>query len=340
MYRLFLVILLASIGINLQASDFSKAFKKVDPAVVVITTEEAVKVTSETGLKNISRDGLGSGVIISRDGLIMTAAHVVSAADKVTVTLKDGRQFIAKVITVSNPADVALIGLVEPPDDLVYIEPGNSDNIEIGNQVFVIGSPYGLSHTLTTGHLSSRRIIDDERALMDMEFLQTDAAVNQGNSGGPLFSQDGKLVGIVSHIRTVSGGNEGLGFAASINMARKLLLEDTPFWLGAQFIPLNEQLSSAFNVPYNEGLLVQKVTRGSIAEELGIRPGTIPIGTGEGQILIGGDIIVEIGGHNVYVTRAGRQRIIDYIASVAPGDDLIVTVIRAGKKLTLKAPKH
>jgi serine protease Do len=173
-----------------------------------------------------------------------------------------------------------------------------------------------------------------------MEFLQTDAAVNQGNSGGPLFTSNGKLIGIVSHIRTVSGGNEGLGFAASINMARKLLLEDTPFWLGAQFIPLKDELASAFNVPYNEGLLVQKISKGSIAEDMGLRAGTIPIGSGETMILIGGDVIVEVGGNTVYVNRAGRQRIIDYIASIAPGDDMTITVIRAGEKLVLKAPKH
>lgn len=340
MQRFLLAALIFSFSISLHASNLSKVFKKVDPAVVVITTRESFKIASEKGLKKVDSGGLGSGVIISKDGLIMTAAHVITSADEVTVTLGDGREFIAKVISVSDPADVALIGLVEPPDDLSYIQPHNSDNIEIGEEVFVIGSPYGLSHTLTVGHLSSRRIIDDKRALMDMEFLQTDAAVNQGNSGGPLFTNNGKLIGIVSHIRTVSGGNEGLGFAASINMARKLLLEDTPFWLGAQFIPLKDELASAFNVPYNEGLLVQKVSKGSIAEEMGLRAGTIPIGSGEAMILIGGDVIVEVGGNTVYVNRAGRQRIIDYIASIAPGDDMTITVIRAGEKLVLKAPKH
>ncbi len=340
MQRLILAILTCTISFSIHASDISKIFKKVDPAVVVITTKESFNIASKKGLKNINSGGLGSGVIISNDGLIMTASHVVASADEVTVTLKDGREFIAKIISVSTPADVALIGLIEPPDDLVSVQTGNSDNIDVGEEVFVIGSPYGLSHTLTVGHLSSRRIVDDERALMDMEFLQTDAAVNQGNSGGPVFNIDGKLIGIVSHIRTLSGGNEGLGFAASINMARKLLLEDSPFWLGAQFIPLQDELADAFNVPYHEGLLIQKVAKGSIAEELGLRAGTIPFGAGEHQLLIGGDIIVEVGSETVYTNRAGRQRIIDYIASIAPGDNLSITVIRAGKKLTLTAPKH
>ena len=284
MQRFFLAILILGISTSLQAANLSKIFKKVDPAVVVITTHESITIASEKGLKSVNSGSLGSGVIISRDGLIMTAAHVISSADELTVTLNDDRKFTAKVISISSLADVALIGLVEPPDDLSYVELGNSDNAEIGEQVFVIGSPYGLAHTLTVGHLSSRRIINHQRALMDMEFLQTDAAVNQGNSGGPLFTSDGKLIGIVSHIQTVSGGNEGLGFAASINMARKLLLEDSPFWLGVQFFPLKEELTRAFNVPYNEGLLVQKVNKGSIAEELGLRAGTIPIGAGENRI--------------------------------------------------------
>lgn len=319
------------------ASDLSNVFKRVDPAVVVIQTKESVTLDSKEGVKKINTGGLGSGIIIDKSGLIMTAAHVVDNADQVNVHLADGRDFSATIISTSTMADVALIQLNDPPKDLVFVKPWDSNNVKTGEQVFVIGSPYGLEHTLTVGYLSGRRITDGEDSLMDLEFLQTDAAVNQGNSGGPLFNKDGQLIGIVSHIRTQSGGNEGLGFAASINMAKRLMLDEGPFWFGAQFIPLTEKFTQALNIPYKEALLVQRVAKGSLGDALGLREGSIPVEVKKNTILLGGDAVVEIGGDTIYINRAGRERLFKYIHSIAPGGEISMVVMRDGKKVTLTA---
>ncbi len=319
------------------AADLSNVFDRVDPAVVVIQTKESVTLDSSEGVKKISTGGLGSGVIIDKNGLIMTAAHVVENADQVNIHLVDGRIFSATILSASTLADVALIQINDPPKDLAFVKPWDSNKVKIGEQVFVIGSPYGLDHTLTVGYLSGRRITDGEESLMDLEFLQTDAAVNQGNSGGPLFNKEGRLIGIVSHIRTQSGGNEGLGFAASINMAKSLMLDEGPFWFGAQFIPLTEKLTQALNIPYKEALLVQRVAKDSLGDSLGLKEGTLPIEINDNALLLGGDVLVEIGGDTIYINRAGRKRLFDYIHSIPPGGEISVVVMRGGEKVTLTA---
>jgi serine protease Do len=322
-----------------HCKDFSKLFNKVDDAVVLIKTLETQQRMTKKGYKEVKSGGLGSGVIISNDGLIMTASHVVYSADRVLVETVDGKSYTAEVISTSVPADLALIKLNEPPSNLAFVKPADSDKVNIGEEVFVIGSPYGLEHTLTVGHLSGRRINRGEEALLDVEFLQTDAAVNQGNSGGPMFDRNGKLIGIVSHITTQSGGNEGLGFAASINMAKRILLEESPLWFGIEAIPLRGELIKAMNVPYLEGLLVQRVAKGSFGDDLNVRPGSIPIDIADEKILLGGDVIVEVGGDSVFVNRKGRQRIVDYLNRIKSGAKISVTVIREGKKVSLSAAK-
>lgn len=342
MRRIVLFILLAIPFSAVQAADLSRIFSKVDPSVVVITTKESFAVNSKEGIKQINTGGLGSGVIISADGLIMTAAHVVDSADELKVQLADERIFDAHVVSSSPLADVALIRLNSPPKDLKAVKPADSDKVKVGAEVFVIGAPYGLEHTLTVGYLSGRRITTGEDSLIDLEFLQTDAAVNQGNSGGPLFTSSGKLIGIVSHIRSQSGGNEGLGFAASINMAKRLMLDEGPFWFGVQYISLRDKLAPAFNITYKEGLLVQRVAKGSLGAALKLRGGNISAEIDQTPVVLGGDIIVEVGGNTVYGTRAGRQRIFDYAHSIPEGGTIEMTVVRGGKKVQLKAivPKH
>jgi serine protease Do len=339
--KCFLFILIVQLAgcASATSTNYSNVFKQVNPAVVVIKTKQSYQLAGNNGPKSIDSGGLGSGIIISKDGLIMTAAHVVDLADEVIVELNDGQSLAAKVVSSSTLADVALIKLIEAPAQLPFIEPGNSDAVDIGDPVFVIGSPYGLEHTLTVGYLSGRRITSGEDAIMDLEFLQTDAAVNQGNSGGPLFTASGQLIGIVSHIATQSGGNEGLGFAASINMTKAILMEQSPPWFGAQMLPLKDKLADAFNIPYHEGLLVQRVAKGSIAEKLGLKAGMIPVSLSGNEILLGGDVIVEVGGDTVFVNRAGRDRIFNYLKSLKSGDDLTITVMRNGEKLTLSATK-
>ncbi|HIG40934.1 MAG: trypsin-like peptidase domain-containing protein [bacterium] len=338
--RLVIFVALAGLSTSLAAKDYSRLFAKVDPTVVEIKTSESQLELSEEGVVNTTSHGLGSGVIITKGGLILTASHVVHDANEVTVELLDGRTFSARVLSSIITADIALIEIVDSPGDLPAARIGDSNDINTGEEVFVVGAPYGLSHTLTTGNLSGRRIHEDEIMFEEMEFLQTDAAINQGNSGGPLFSANGELIGIVSHIQTQTGGSVGLGFAASINMAKKLVLDRPALWWGMRYLPLTNDALRVLNVPdYSEGLLIQHVTEGSLAAAFNIHAGVIPMMLGEQKIMLGGDVIVEVGGHNLYQTRAGFERIQTYINSVKKGDELEITVFREGEKKILTAIK-
>ena len=152
----FLVVIF--ISMNVQAASYAKVFKKVDPAVVVIHSQEMVVVKGAAGFDQKTAKTLGSGIVITKEGLIMTAAHVVHLSDKIVVELTDGKKYPAHVVSSSAIADVALIKLDQLPDQLRVAKLGDSDKIEIGDEVFVIGAPYGIEHTLTVGYLSGRRM--------------------------------------------------------------------------------------------------------------------------------------------------------------------------------------
>ena len=324
----------------LLATDFSGVFEKVDPAVVVIHTRGTKPVFNKGGLRQTVSKGLGSGVIVSPAGLILTAAHVVRGASDIAVTLTDGTVHEATVRMGVDRADVALIKIIDAPEKLPYIPVSDSDRVKIGTELFVVGAPLGLQHSLSTGHLSARRVRGDDDDGFSVEFLQTDAAVNLGNSGGPLFTAKGELIGVVSFIMSQSGGSNGLGFAVSSNSAKELLMSSPTIWLGLDLIPVSGDLARALNLPREAGLLVQSVTQGSLAAELGVVPSYLPVKIAENEFLIGGDIILSVGGHDVYLTQKGRQRIADYLASLATGDLVELTVLRKGniKKLSKVVP--
>jgi S1-C subfamily serine protease len=226
----------------------------------------------------------------------MTAAHVVQIADKIEVKFPDGETILAKVISSEPLADVAMLKLEKVPEGAVVAELGDSDLMDVGSEVFVVGAPYGLSHTLTVGHISARHKPYTMPSALLGEFFQTDAAINKGNSGGPMFNMKGKVIGIVSHILSKSGGYEGLGFATTSNTAQELLLEKKPFWAGVEGIMLTGKLAKALNLPQSTGMLVQQIADGSPADQVGLRGGVIPITIGNKPMLLGGDILLEIMG--------------------------------------------
>jgi len=336
-YLNFLVlIVLITQSSGCASKGLSDAFKQVDPSVVVIHTADSKQFATDKGtLMSNTEQGLGSGVIISADGKILTAAHVVQTADKLSVKLNDGRQFLAKVLSSAPFADLALIKLIEPPANLSPSKMGNSDEVEVGDPVFVIGTPYGIEHTLTAGYISGIRNSGMSPLGDPIELLQTDAAINKGNSGGPIFSFDGELIGIVSHIKSASGGNEGLGFASSINMAKTQLLEKPAFWSGIELVPVQGRLAKALNIPLGAGFIVQSVAQGSVGNRLGLRASTVPITFGDVELLIGGDIITRIGEQNVYLTKEGLIAIMQRVGQFKIEGKLQVTVLRDGKELEL-----
>ena len=314
------------------AQTVREVFKRVNASVVVVRTKEQ-EVSADRQLTGVS--GVGSGVLVSADGKVMTAAHVVQTADQITVEFLSGERVDARVIASEPEADVSLLQLERVPAGATVARLGNSDRVEVGEQVFVVGAPYGIGHTLTVGHLSARHKPKTVYAGLPLaEFLQTDAAINQGNSGGPLFAMTGEVIGIVSHIISKSGGYEGLGFVVSSNMARQLLLERRSFWSGITTVALFEDLARALNVPQPVGVLIQRIARGSPAEQLGLRASTIPATIGGKSLLVGGDVILAVDGI-VIESEESYVRIQERLSRRTAGDEVTVLVLREGQVVLL-----
>ena len=319
------------------APRLESVFAQVHTSVVTIRTVGKSTQTDSLG-RLVSAAGVGSGVLISTDGRILTASHVIQTADKVQVEFPDGTTIQAKVLSSMPSADVAVIQLMKPAPKMATVAPlGDSDKVRVGSQTFVVGAPLGISHTLTVGHISARRAVPlspgSERAI---ELFQTDAAINPGNSGGPMFNMQGEVIGIVSHIITETGGSAGLGFAVTSNVARELMLERNAFWSGMDEVMLTGLLAEAMNIPDGRsGMLVQRVAKGSGAERLGLRGGSIPIEIAGQQILIGGDVILEVLGHSL--SEAGAEtKVMNSLGQLQKGDEISVKIVRAGKLIELK----
>lgn len=340
----FVILMMAVAGWpSLSMADGSKSlrdvFRQVDPSVVVIETNSH-KVVTGPKMQLATLPGLGSGVLISADGKIMTAAHVVQTADEIKVRFHNGEVSTASVLTSDPAADLALLQLAQVPAGAAVARLGDSDEAEVGDEVFVVGAPLGMSHTLTVGHISARRkpntmFGDISRA----EFFQTDAAINQGNSGGPMFNMAGEVVGIVSHIMSKSGGFEGLGFVVTANLARKLLLNQNPVWSGVEGFILSGDLAKVFNLPQNAGMLVQRVALNSPAARLGLKAGTMTAVIEGEPMIVGGDVVLEVQGVPVTGDGAGYLVIRDRLTRLRSGDAITVVVWRNGRKEELIATR-
>ncbi len=328
MYRLMMVILFM-LSVQLSAQNIGEIFKSMKNSVVVINVGEQMS-SPVTGRQDVMMAGLGSGVLISEQGEIMTAAHVVQTADRLVVEFDDGEKIPAKILSSNQMADVALIKLEWMPKNYTIAKLGDSNNINVGDQVIIVGAPYGISQSLTVGYISGKRKEDRATSdMMGMELLQTDASINQGNSGGPMFNMQGEIVGIVSHILSQSGGFEGIGFAVSSNTAKKILLEQPFFWTGLDHFYLHDELAAAFNIPQSSGLLVQKVAQNSIASRMGLRAGRIPIMIGNVELLIGGDVILKVEGIPLHLDKLEQVRM--KINAVKADQPLTFTILRGGK---------
>lgn len=324
---------------DIQAQTVREAFRRVKDSVVVIhtTEKEAARQPIMTGQSGfVSFEGLGSGVLISADGKILTAAHVVQTADTVAVEFPNEEVITAKVISSASFADVALLQLERMPAKSTVAVLGDSNKMETGDQVFVVGAPLGLNHSLSVGYIGAKR---PSRVRMgsfrNAEFIQTDAAINTGNSGGPMFNMKGEIVGIVSNILSRSGGFEGIGFVASSNIARELLLEQKSFWTGMEGILLEGDAAAVLNVPQSAGFLVQKVASGSPSDRLGITGGIVRAVIQGQEVILGGDIILSINEIPMTPGDENFDRIFANISRLKKGDKMTSKILRAGKILEL-----
>jgi len=346
---LLLFLIFSGTRTTMFGQQLREAFRKVHQSVVTVRTKEIDLSNSSNQVISII-DGLGSGVLISADGKILTAAHVVQTADVASVEFPDGQKIMARIISSDVRSDVALLQLKELPRDIVPATLGDSNEIEVGDQIFVVGAPYGISQTLTAGHLSGRHFLNsNDESSTSVEFLQTDAAVNGGSSGSPVFNLDGEIVGIVTRLMSRSGGSEGLAFATASNTAKHLLLDRQPFWSGIDGLIVTGDLAKALNLPQPTGFLVQRVGDGSIGCSLGLNPGTMRATIQGTDLLLGGDVILSV--NEIQVTAASAavqadevanddsyERIYKSIGTLKLGENLVVKVLREGKVVTLSVP--
>ena len=314
---------------GVEAQTPGEVFRKVAPSVVVIRAKgHEVAAGGKTRFNET-----GSGVLISADGKVMTAAHVVHAMDEITVEFLGGETVKARVVASEPAADLSLLQLERVPAGAKSSPLANSDPIQVGDPVIIVGAPYGLSYSLSAGLISARWKPNTVYKTMPLaEFFQTTATINTGNSGGPMFSMNGEVLGIVSHNISKSGGSEGLGFVVTINTAKKLLLEKRSFWTGLEGQVLTDEQADLLNLPPGStGFIVKTIAKGSPAEAMGLRGATMVANLGADQVPLGGDIILAVEGIKTEAVNLAKIR--DLLASKPVGSPFKVTVLRAGKVL-------
>jgi len=308
-------------------------FRLINPSVVVIRAKGR-DVEGSGGLTRFNETG--SGVLISADGKIMTAAHVVQSMDEINVEFLRGETVPARVISSEPAADLSLLQLTRVPAGVQVARLADSDTVRVGDQVMIVGAPYGLSHSMSMGWISARWPASTVyRAMPLAEFLQTDATINTGNSGGPMFNMAGEVIGIVSHNISKSGGSEGLGFVVTINTAKRLLLEQPNFWSGLEGHLISGPVAQILNVPQPTGYLVKSVARGSAGDAIGLRGGTVLATIMGEEIVVGGDIILKVQGIPVGDI-TDHRRVRDIVESLPPGREFTMTVLRLGQVIELK----
>ena len=316
-------------GIAQPSLDPVSIYEKVNDAVVEVISNS--KDRTNPGY-TVFEEGLGSGVIISPEGLILTAAHVVQTAEQLKIRLTSGKEVPAKVIRLAKEADVALLELAWVPDNLTIASLADSDKVKIGERICIVGAPYGLSHSLSVGHISGRHAeINTTSGFIRAEFFQTDASINHGNSGGPMFNSKGEVVGIVSSILTESGGFEGIGFAATSNVTTKLVVDENSLYTGLDGFLLDEAMAYLLNVPQKGGLLVQRVVPLSPADFAGLNGGDTAVMLNGENLVLGGDVILSVNTIKITspdVLEEVVRSIHKYKSNQAP---LVLEVLRGGK---------
>ena len=317
---------------------FSEIVRAVSPAIVNISTTKVVRREAQPFFedpffdffspfhefgspKKFKERSLGSGVIVSADGYIVTNNHVVEKADEIKVTLIDKKTFKGRIVGADPKTDIAIIKI--EATGLPTLTWGDSDKLQVGEFVLAIGSPYGLSNTVTMGIISA--VGRANVGIADYEdFIQTDAAINPGNSGGPLVNINGELIGINTAIFSRTGGYQGIGFAVPGNMVRLVmdqLLQKgkvTRGWIGVTIQELTPELAQEFGLKKTKGALVSDVGKDSPAAKAGI---------------MRGDVILEFNGREVKDVSSLRNM----VAQSKAGSEITLKILRAGKEFTVKA---
>src|SRR2546425_3710248 len=310
-----------------------RVYRQASPAVANVLTKATAY---DFFMEPVAVEGAGSGFVIDPGGYILTNFHVVEGAQSIEVVLGDRSRYAAKFVGADRRNDVALIKVDAKGKQLASVPLGDSGALQVGQKVLAIGNPFGWESTLTTGVISAlRRTVQTSETTFIDEAIQTDAAINRGNSGGPLLNSRGEVIGINSAIYTPTGTTAGIGFAIPINTA-KLIAHDLMTegrvrraFLGVQTLPIGGWLADALDLPVKEGLLVETVTRGGPAERAGLRGGDRTALAGMRRIAIGGDVIVAVDGQHV----ANNLDLNVLLNKKRPDDKVTVTIYRGGQKM-------
>jgi putative serine protease PepD len=317
---------------NGDALDASQIYESVADGVVEI----AVSGTAGEGPFGETVRGQGSGFVYDDQGHVVTNYHVVEGATSVEVTLADGSSHPARVVGSDPSTDLAVLEVDAPPGALQPLAIGDSDALQVGEPVVAIGSPFGLDATVTSGIVSAvdRRITAPNGFAID-EAIQTDAAINKGNSGGPLLNSRAEVVGVNSQIETESGGNVGIGFAVPTSTVQEVVsqiletgsVEHAFLGVGVATVPADaaDELGAA------AGVAVTEVRDGSPAAEAGLRPATGSRSVDGVPYPTGGDVVTAVAGTEI----ATAEELQDAIDEHAPGDQVDLTVVRGGETLTV-----
>ncbi|MDP0590221.1 MAG: trypsin-like peptidase domain-containing protein [Candidatus Endonucleobacter bathymodioli] len=312
-----------------KQNSYNSAVKKATPAVVNISTKTVinqekkfVEIPPHIKInKNNIETSLGSGVIINPNGFILTNNHVIQGADHIIVGLRDGREVYATVVGTDSDTDLAVLKI--RMTNLPYIHLADSTKAKVGDIVLAIGNPFGLSQTVTMGIISATGRHNLQLNTYE-DFIQTDAAINIGNSGGALINAYGDLIGVNTLLFSIGGGNESIGFAIPSEMARFVMNSIMRHgyvirgWLGIESQSLNNSLAKAYQIDADAGILISGVYETGPADQAGLRRG---------------DILIDINGSK---TIDGKL-LMNLVAQITPGSKVTLGVLRNGKKINLKA---
>lgn len=301
---------------------------------VVNVTSRTVALDFFYGL--VPQEGQGSGFIIDHDGHILTNYHVIADARQVEVTLHSRKKYRATVVGTDRSHDLAIIQIKAP--ELNPMTLGDSRNLQVGQKVYAIGNPFGLSGTLTSGIVSSIRSVQEPDGVEIDEAIQTDAAINPGNSGGPLLNSHGEVIGINTMIASNVGQNAGIGFAIPVNTAKAVLNDLVTLGrvrrpaVGILTIPISPDIADQLGLAADYGLLVVRVSPGSAAERAGLRGGNQQAYIGNEPIMVGGDLIVAIDGQKIQ----DQQDLSHVMNNHRAGDTIQITIYRGKRKMDLQ----
>jgi len=322
----------AASGESLDAEEQNNmaVYQKNIPAVVNITSK-AVTFDFFYGL--VPQEGQGSGFVIDKDGHILTNYHVIADARQVSATLHNRKTYRATVVGTDPAHDLAVIQIKAP--NLTPAVLGDSKGLRVGQKVYAIGNPFGLSGTMTRGIVSSIRSVEEPDGRRIDEAIQTDAAINPGNSGGPLLNWHGEVIGINTMIASSVGQSAGIGFAIPINTAKAVLNDLVTLGrvrrpaMGIRTIPIGPELADDMGLAADYGLLIVQAVPGGSADRAGLRGGTERAYLGNIPIMLGGDLIVAVDGDRI----ENQQDLAQVMNNHRAGDTVNVTIYRGKKKM-------